>query len=222
MCISPNELAKIFGLPEVPAISKRYNIAPSQGVGTVLYESGGTGRIYKEMKWGLIPSWSKDLSIGYKLINARSETVDEKPAFRDSFKRSRCLIPADGFYEWRKADKQPYYFRLKEDIPFAFAGLCDKWNAPDGNVIESCTILTTSANNLILPVHNRMPVILYPKDYEIWMDRSVYQTDKLKHLLQPFPADQMVSYPVSKLVNSPKIDVPDCITPSKTERYNVE
>lgn len=143
--------------------------------------------------------------MGARLINARSETVAEKPAFREAFKRRRCLIPADGFYEWQRRDgkKQPFYFRLRDERPFGFAGLWEKWRSPAGEVIESCAILTTEANELLRPVHHRMPVILHPEDYSLWLDEDARQRALLKELLRPYPAEEMTAYPVSAQVNSP-------------------
>lgn len=196
------ELAKAFGVEEVPEVEARFNITPAQTVAGV--RRTPDGREMKFLKWGLVPSWAKDTSMGTKLINARSETVAEKPAFRDAFKRRRCLIPADGFYEWKREGdrKQPYFFRLREERPFAFAGLWDRWQ-PDGeDAVESCTILTTEANSVLRPVHDRMPVILHPDDYEAWLDDDVRKSDLLKELLQPYPAREMTGYPVSPTVNS--------------------
>lgn len=199
---SPKTLAKQFKVSEVPSVEARYNIAPTQNILAV--QETPDGREMKWLKWGLVPSWAKDASMGARLINARSETVTEKPAFRNAFKRRRCLIPADGFYEWqRTADKkQPYFFQLKEEQLFGFAGLWDSWKGEDGSVIESCTILTTEANEVLAPVHNRMPVILHQDDYDLWLDEDERKQELLKDLLQPYPASEMISYPVSTLVNS--------------------
>jgi putative SOS response-associated peptidase YedK len=153
------------------------------------------------LKWGLIPSWAKDASVGAKLINARSETVTEKPSFREAFKKRRCIIPADGFYKWQRTSgkKQPYFFHMRDDHPFGFAGLWDRWKSQDGEIIETCIILTTEANKVLSPVHDRMPVILHPEDYELWLDEDV----RLE-LLRPFDVSEMDGYPVSTLVNSPR------------------
>ena len=142
--------------------------------------------------------------MGAKLINARSETVAEKPASREAFKRRRCLIPADGFFEWARTDgkKQPYFFRMSDEQPFSFAGLWERWQGADGEVVGSCAMLTTAANELLQPVHDRMPVILHPEDYALWLDEDVRKTDLLRELLQPYPAQEMTAYPVSTLVNS--------------------
>ena len=197
------EIAAAFGVEEMPAVEARYNIAPTQSVLSIRQSPGG--REARWLKWGLIPSWAKDTAMGARLINARSETVAEKPAFREAFKQRRCLIPADGFYEWQRRDgkKQPFYFRLRDERPFGFAGLWEKWRSPEGEVIESCAILTTEANELLRPVHDRMPVILHPEDYQLWLEEDARQRALLKELLRPYPAEEMLAYPVSATVNSP-------------------
>jgi putative SOS response-associated peptidase YedK len=194
----------------VPAWTPRYNIAPTQAVPTVLLSSQAE-RQFRLLRWGLVPSWAKDLAIGAKLINARAETVAEKPSFRSAFKRRRCLVLADGFYEWQRSDgkKQPYYFQVSEGEPFAFAGLWELWENSDA-AIESCTILTTQANELMQSVHDRMPVILSPQSYDLWLDPAV-PAEKLQSLLHPYAAQEMQSYPVSSLVNSVKNESPDCV-----------
>jgi putative SOS response-associated peptidase YedK len=191
-----------FGVEEVPEVEARYNIAPTQNILGV--RQGLDGREMSFLKWGLIPSWAKDSSMGARLINARSETVMEKPSFREAFKRRRLLIPADGFYEWQRTEgrKQPFFFHMRDDSPFGFAGLWDKWESEDGEVIESCTILTTEANEVLRPVHDRMPVILYPEDYELWLDDDARKADLRRELLRPFPASEMSAYPVSTLINN--------------------
>lgn len=198
----PKGLAKAFGVEEVPEFEARYNIAPTQSVLSV--HQTPDGREMKYLKWGPVPSWAKDPSAGARLINARSETVTEKPSFREAFRRRRCLIPSDGFYEWARTAgrKQPYFFQLRDGQPFGFAGLWDRWQGGDGEVVESCAILTTEANDVLRPVHDRMPVILRPEDYELWFDEDVRKTDLLKNLLRPYPAREMTGYPVSTLVNS--------------------
>jgi putative SOS response-associated peptidase YedK len=179
----------------------RYNIAPSQDVLTVVErESTREGRM---LQWGLIPSWSNETK---GIINARVETIDEKPSFKESFERRRCLIPADGFYEWERNGKisQPYYFQLKNQIPFAFAGIWDRWRSEDRSIM-SCAIITTTANELLAEIHTRMPVILRPESYDLWLNEHSRAAD-LKELLVPFPADQMMSHAVSYEVNDPKVD----------------
>lgn len=189
---------------------ERYNIAPSQQVLAIIRDEQGNRAGF--LKWGLVPSWASDVKIGYKMINARMETVDQKPSFKQLLKRRRCLIPADGFYEWKRDGnkKQPYRFQLKTKQPFAFAGLWDRWEEGD-KVIHSCTIITTEANQLVRDVHDRMPVILTKEEEQIWLDRSVVDFLELKKLLVPYNAEEMEMYPVSTLVNSPKNDVKEMI-----------
>ena len=193
----------------------RYNIAPTQAVLAIPNDGRSAADFFL---WGLIPSWSKDPAIGSRLINARGETLAEKPAFRGSYKYKRCLIPADGFYEWKTQPgtktKIPHFIRLKTGKPFAFAGLWDEWHAADGSPVRSCTIVTTSPNELMASIHNRMPVILQPTEYEEWLDATPRSPDTLKHLVKSFPAELMQAYPVSTLVNSPANDRAECIAPA--------
>lgn len=198
----PEKLAKEFKVAEVPAAEASYNVAPTQNVLAV--RESPDGREMTFFKWGLVPFWAKDTSMGAKLINARSETVAEKPAFREAFRKRRCIVPADGFYEWRREGgrKQPYFFRLREERPFGFAGLWERWEGEGGKVLNSCTILTTEANEVLRPVHDRMPVILHPEDYEPWLGSDERERSLLKELLRPYPAGEMLVYPVSPLVNS--------------------
>jgi len=208
-------LAVQFNLPNVPEMKPRYNIAPTQPVAAVRVPAADAERELTMLVWGLIPPWAKDPAIGSRMINARSETVAEKPAFRAAFKRRRCLVAADGFYEWQKVDggKQPYYIRMCDGRPFAFAGLWEYWESPDGSVIESCTLLTTKPNDLIAQVHNRMPVIVHPTDYDLWLDPQVQDAGRLQPVLCAFPSAEMDAYAVSRLVNSPKNDEPMCVEP---------
>ena len=200
---SSKKLAKEFQVAEVPDMEPRYNIAPTQEILGV-YESMN-GREVTFYKWGLVPSWAKDTSIGSRLINARSETLTEKPAFRQAFKQRRCIIPADGFYEWQRTEgrKQPFFFQMCDESPFGFAGLWERWKGEGGQVINSCTILTTEANEVLQPIHDRMPVILHPDDYELWLDMDMRKLDLAKELLRPFPASEMTAHPVSQSINSP-------------------
>jgi putative SOS response-associated peptidase YedK len=202
---SAAEIAALFNLEETPDWQPRYNIAPTQLIPTIV-----ESHQFKPLRWGLIPSWSKDSSIASKLINARAETVSEKPSFREAFKRRRCLIAADGYYEWKKqpGKKQPFYFRLESGEPFAFAGLWERWHSPEGETIETCTIITTEANDLAATVHDRMPVILSQDEYDRWLDPDFKSAQSLLH---PYSSDKMLSYPVSTSVNSPSHDAPDCI-----------
>src|SRR5215203_1882501 len=180
----------------------RYNIAPAQLIDAVLETDAE--RVLTQLKWGLIPSWAKDDSIGNKLINARAETLGEKPSFKNAFKSRRCIIPASGFYEWAKkgaSAKQPFYFYLKEKDVFGFAGLWEEWaDKETGELIETCTIITTEANEVLEPVHDRMPVILKAENYDLWLDEKENNTERLQNLLVPFPALKMASHAVSKAV----------------------
>ena len=199
-------------------MAPRFNIAPTQPIAAVTASTKTSPPGFQFLRWGLIPSWAKDPAIGNRLINARAETLAEKPSFRAAFKRRRCLILADGFYEWqRQADrktKQPYYIFLNHHLPFAFAGLWEHWSDPNsGGELQTCTIITTSPNQLMEPIHNRMPVILAAKDYEMWLDSSYDNADELQDMLCPYPADAMETYPVSTLVNKPQNDEADCIEP---------
>jgi putative SOS response-associated peptidase YedK len=197
------KIAKEFKVGEVPTVEARYNIAPTQDVLAVLER--GDGREATFLKWGLVPSWAKDMSMGARLINARSETVAEKPAFRQAFRQRRCIIPADGFYEWQRigGGKQPFFFRMRDDRPFGFAGLWERWEAECGQVVNSCAILTTEANEVLRPVNDRMPVILHPEDYELWLGGSARELNLVKEVLRPYPAEKMMGYPVGLSVNSP-------------------
>lgn len=209
----PEVLAEVFQLAKVPSWEPQYNIAPSQSVLTVLTSARiGNQRRSQLLRWGLIPSWAKDPTIGARLINARAETVSEKPSFRSAFRQRRCLVIADGFYEWQRQEgkKQPFYFRLQNGEPFAFAGLWERWEAPEGETIESCTILTTTASQLLYPIHDRMPVILNPKDYDLWLD-PVQKSEPLQQLLRPY-SEVITAYPVSTKVNKPTNNGSDCIT----------
>jgi putative SOS response-associated peptidase YedK len=208
---SESAIAEIFQVSQVPTISPRYNIAPTQSVPTVLQNSEDKREV-KLLHWGLIPSWAKDPKMGTKMINARAETVEEKPAFRAAFKKRRCLVLADGFYEWQQQNgkKQPYYFRVEDGEIFAFAGLWEHWESPEGEAIDSCTIITTEANDVLRPFHERMPVILDPKNYDRWLDLN-QKPDSLKSLLQPYNSQEMTVYPVSAKVNNPKNDSRECI-----------
>ena len=213
----PPELARTFELPEenLPVIRYgRFNIAPSQQVVTI--RDTGSGKEFVTLKWGLIPSWTKEPRSGGGLINARAETIAEKPSFRSSLAERRCIILADGFYEWEKKDgkTQPYYFCLKTGAPFGFAGLFDSWKSPDGEVTETCAIITVAANLTVGRIHNRMPVIFSnPTQWNAWLDRSNKDTATLSTLLKPLPDEELISYPVTTIVNSPQRDTAECIVP---------
>ena len=190
----------------------RYNIAPSQEIDVVLNQDDKI--ILTELKWGLVPSWSKDPDIGNRMINARGETLSEKPSFREAFKKRRCIIPATGFYEWKKAagGKQPYYFFLPDKSIFGFAGLYEEWtDKKTGELLETCTIITTEANDVLKAVHDRMPVILNSENYALWLDEKVHDTNQLQKLIVPYSAKEMNAYPVSKSVNIPDVDSAELI-----------
>jgi putative SOS response-associated peptidase YedK len=208
------QLADQLGLKILPPLSPRYNIAPSQLVACVRTNSESMERECVELKWGLVPSWAKDPSIGNKMINARAETVAEKPSFRKAFKHQRCLVLADGFYEWKREGetKQPYYIRLKGGRLFAFAGLWERWEKQDP-ALETCALITTGPNALMEPIHNRMPVILSEQSYASWLNPGLNNTVYLSGLLGPYNPDEMEAYPVSTLVNNPHHDDPQCILP---------
>jgi putative SOS response-associated peptidase YedK len=218
LTVDPAELQDVFGGFIFPAqFASRYNIAPTQPVLAIPNDGKNQADFFL---WGLIPSWSKDPGIANKLINARGETVAEKPSFRGGFKYKRCLILADGFYEWKatgQKTKTPYFIHMKDRKPFAFAGLWDEWHAqqPDGGTLRTCTIITTTPNELMSNLHNRMPVILDKENYADWLNPAPQRPEDLIHLIQPFPADKMSAYPVSTLVNVPSNDRVELITPTE-------
>ena len=207
----PEVVALQFGLTAPPAFDARYNIAPTTDVLVIRSDRAGQPTA-ATMRWGLIPYWAKDPSIGNRLVNARAENVAEKPAFRNAFQRHRCLIPASGFYEWKPVagHKQPYYVRPAEDGLFAFAGLYEVWRSPEG-LLHTCTILTTDANAFLREIHGRMPVILAPEDYSRWLDPANTTGAGLAELLTPFPAEHMLAYPVSTRVNDARNEEPALI-----------
>lgn len=198
-------IAETFGAEATIEVAPRYNIAPTQNI-VAIRKSSSTQLAL--LRWGLIPAWAKDESIGSRMINARAETIAEKPSFKNLLRSRRCLIVADGFYEWKAEGKEktPMYITLQDDRPFAFAGLWDLWKSPDGRQVESCTIITTEPNELMVSIHNRMPVILRPGAYEDWLNPQLRDTDTLTHWLRPYPAELMKARPVSKLVNNPGND----------------
>ncbi|WP_257350826.1 SOS response-associated peptidase [Pseudalkalibacillus decolorationis] len=191
-------------------LQPRFNIAPSQDLLAIVSNHGKRRAGF--LKWGLVPTWAKDPSIGNKMINSRAETVMEKPSFRNAFKRRRCLIPADGFYEWKKEgkQKQPKYIQMKNKNLFAFAGLWEKWSDENGKSLHTCTILTTKPNELMEDIHNRMPVILPKEDYSTWLEWGG-SAEGLDDLLHPYNTSEMTAHNVSTLVNSPLNDIADCI-----------
>lgn len=215
LAVTPEELAHLFAIDSPPALSPRYNIAPTQEVLTVRADREG-GRCWATTTWGLVPSWAEDQKIGSRLINARGETVAEKPSFRSAFRRRRCLIPASGFFEWHRAGSQriPYLLHMKDGRPFALAGLWERWQSPEGTPLETCTILTTEANEVVAELHDRMPVILPPARFDEWLQRSPLGDDRLQQLLTPFPAAKMESFQVSQQVNRAGNDDPSLIEPA--------
>ena len=241
-------VAEQFSLFDVAPFAPRFNIAPTQPVAVVraptLYNAGtgdtSDGRLGGQsdaspspapcparelvwLRWGLVPSWAKDPAIGARMINARAETAAQKPAFRAALRRRRCLVVADGFYEWQKtgARKQPYFIHMKDDRPFAFAGLWESWTSPDGAELPTCTLLTTQPNELTRPIHDRMPVVLSAADYALWLDPSVQDAARVECLLHPYPAGEMEAYPVSTRVNSPAHDGPDCLAVTVGQVFNL-
>lgn len=222
------KLAEQFALTgELPELKPSYNIAPTQKIAAVAENAEGERRLGR-LQWGLVPRWSRDPDIGSKMINARAETVAEKNSFKSAFKKRRCLIPADGFYEWQRGEqnqsgfvpKQPYYIRLgncETGTPYAFAGLWESWEGEDGQGgtrrIHSTTIITTEANELVGGIHHRMPVILAPESYATWLDISIQAPEELMPLLVPYTSDRIEAYPVSTHVNRPANDDPACVEP---------
>lgn len=212
-----DELARQFRVERFPLLEPRYNIAPTQPVAAVRRSESDGSREMVLLRWGLVPPWSKDPASGPGMINARSETASSKPSFRSALRRRRCLVAADGFYEWQRSDgrKQPFYVCLRGGGPFALAGLWERWKPPGGGKpLESCTLLTTEANELLAPVHDRMPVILPVDEYDVWLDPAIESAEPLGQLLRPYPSEEMKVYPVSTRVNNPRNDEPTCIEPA--------
>lgn len=206
-----SELASRFKLDETVDIAPRYNISPGTEIPTIRHSPEGK-RVMHLLRWGLVPHWAKDPSIGAKLSNARGETVAEKPSFRDAFKRRRCLIPADGFYEWKAEgrQKQPYFFSMKSGEPFALGGVWESWRAPDGSILRTCCLITTGPNEIMLPVHDRMPVIVSPDDYAAWLTG---EADDALELIRPYPTDGMQTWAVSKRVSRSGEEGSDLVLP---------
>lgn len=214
------EMSRMFGFPELPNLPARFNIAPTQDVAVVRWLDDEKRRALSLLRWGLVPHWADDPSIGSRMINARSESVAEKPSFRSAFARRRCLVPADGFYEWQQhvpkgAKKQPFRIRRRDRQPFAFAGLWETWKGPKGgpaldHPLETVTIVTTTANGVLKPLHERMPVILAEDDYAAWLDPET-SGEAAGALLRPCPEDWLEAYPVSTRVNSVRNDDPSCV-----------
>ncbi|MEA3350551.1 MAG: SOS response-associated peptidase [Chloroflexota bacterium] len=217
---SPDELQQAFPWLTLPqaddAIPPRYNIAPSQPIAVVPNTDENKLDYFL---WGLIPFWAKDPKIGPRLINARGETLTEKPSFKAAFKYRRCLILTDGFYEWQHKTRTPYYIRMKSGKPFAFAGIWERWQSPDGSEILSSAIITTQPNKLLAPIHKRMPVILRSSDYTQWLTPGETSPNELDRLLVPFPVpEEMQAYPVSTQVNNPRNDNAGCVQPAPQYR----
>jgi len=222
---SSKELAEQFQLDETPEITPCYNVAPSQEIAAIRlrHDTRTDRRELIFLRWGLIPSWSKDPAISERLINARSETVESKPAFRSSFKKRRILIPANGFYEWKRTQsgaRQPYLISFEKFGLLAFAGIYDEWKSPSGDVTRSCAIITTQSNDLIKSIHDRMPVVVPTKDYELWLESTDTASEDFKKLLKPLSGDSFRITEVGMKVNRPDYDNPDCIEPLKTSDSN--
>jgi len=205
-------LEEVFNLQELPQLEPRFNVAPSQ-LSAVVRNQGDHNRL-DLLKWGLVPGWSKEASIGSQMINARCETVTEKPAFRQAIKYHRCIIPASGFYEWQicgEHRKQPWLFQMADHSPLWLAGLWETWKIPTGGQLETFCILTTSANQLVKPIHERMPVMLTPDTFTLWLSHNMHDPQQLQPFYQPFPAAEMTAHKVPDLVNNPRFDSPACI-----------
>lgn len=218
LATSPKELEKYFGLPGFEMVRPRYNIAPSQPVITVRINHHGEKET-THLQWGLIPSWNKNLEKAKPLINARGETIHEKPSFRSAFKRRRCIVPASGFYEWEviSGGKQPYYFHLKESETMAIAGIWEYYSDSTGTELETLALITTSANQLLAGMHDRMPVILSPEDFDDWLEAPEEDALNMRGLIRPYPAERMRGYPVDKTVNNPVNDSEECIRPQGSD-----
>ncbi len=209
-------LAEHFGIDDVEDVqwTPRYNIAPTQQVVVIRQDRDQPKRTISLMRWGLIPYWAQDPSFGNRTINAMAETASEKPAFREAMRKRRCLVPADGFFEWKKLSskrKQPYNIGMLDDSVFAFAGLWDRWRSSSGELVESCSILTTDANSLTKDIHDRMPVILRPEDYDHWLDPGITDPEQVQELLHTFDPRLMKKYPLSSAVSNVNNDGPECV-----------
>lgn len=210
-----SQLASHFKLDEAVEVAPRYNIAPGTDIPTIRHSPEGK-RVMHLLRWGLVPHWAKDPSIGNKLSNARGETVAEKPSFRDAFKRRRCLVPADGFYEWKAEGKlkQPYYFSMKDSAPFALGGVWESWRTPDGEILRTCCLITTGPNEIMLPVHDRMPVIVSPENYEQWLTGEPADAQAL---VKPYSVEDMQAWAVSKRVSRSGEEGADLINPAESD-----
>jgi len=219
----PADVARLFDVSDLPEFSPRYNVSPSQPVAVIRNrphhprrKESGSRREFVFLRWGLLPSWAGEDALSQNMINARSETVSEKPAFRAAFRYRRCLVPADGFYEWQVQGKakQPYFIHRPDDQVFAIAGMWESWEGPAG-VLETCAILTTTANAALNPIHHRMPVLLPRETHALWLDPEVQSLELLQPLLVPRPPDELSAQPVSSVVNHARHDAPDCLDPPK-------
>jgi putative SOS response-associated peptidase YedK len=209
-------IAQTFGIEEADCdLHPSYNIPPGNSVLAVIREKRESANRLVRFRWGLVPAWAKAPAIGNRLINARAESVHEKPSFKEAFRKRRCLVIADGFYEWQRKDGKriPFFVRLKNKQPFGFAGLYETWTSPAGRILKTCTIITTQANELVKPLHDRMPVIVPENQRTLWLDPAINSKEILFDLLKPYPAENMETYEVSRSVNSPTNDTPDLIRP---------
>ena len=219
LALSPEEIARLLAMEAALdadlGLQPRWNVAPGQELTAAVQETPQGPRETRLLRWGLVPAWSKAPLSGSRMINARSETVHAKPAFRRAFQARRCLVPADGFYEWKRegSRKQPWLFRLRDEPGFAMAGLWERWCGPAGEVLDTCTLLTTVANALMAPIHDRMPVILRPDDFTAWLTAPPADADALHALLRPYPAEAMTAWPVSARVNAPRNEGPELVVP---------
>jgi putative SOS response-associated peptidase YedK len=217
-------VAEHFGLAEVPELAPRFNIAPTQSVATVRRSADAETPVLEFRRWGLIPSWAKDPGIGSRMINARVETAAEKPAFRAAFRRRRCLLPADGFYEWKPHPKRrrPHHVQLAEGELFGLAGLFEAWKSPEGETVGSCTVLTTAANAALSALHDRMPIIVEPAHYQRWLDPELKDPGSILSLTRTDVSDRLGFHPVSFRVNNPRNDDPSCIEAAELAELQVE
>jgi putative SOS response-associated peptidase YedK len=212
----PEEVASEFELADTPGLRPRYNIAPGQKVATIRLDADPMHRVLEPRKWGLVPHWAKHPAIGNRLINARAETLTQKPSFRTALRKRRCLVPANGFYEWAKGTQQPHHIAREGGALFAFAGLYEQWGPnEEGEAIESCTLVTTEASPRLAPIHHRMPVMLRPEDFATWLDPAQAATDAVLALLRPWPDDDTVVTPVGRHVNNVRNNDPGCLAPAE-------
>jgi putative SOS response-associated peptidase YedK len=219
------ELAARYGISHIACeLEPSYNVTPTQPVAAIVYNRRIEAQQLVTLRWGLVPAWAKDPSGAAKMINARSESLTEKPSFREAFRQRRCLILADGFYEWRTDDKakQPFYIHKANGEPLVLAGLYEHWRTPDRTWLSTCTIITTHANAQLTALHHRMPVILDPEQQAVWLNPDLQQPDQLQPLLQPYAEGAMAYYPVDKRVNSNRYDAPEAILPLETSEASVK